>query len=199
MSPRDFLTGWLLIAALCSASAAAAQAEESEDAAGNAAYQALPRYLGMISAGLPLRLAPKDDFGQDAFGPAFTDVLGGYVFPSSASIHHGVGLGASLNLGDDGGYAEPVYSAEQLVIMPAYLMYLDMGQDWFGLGHLGVPVMVTNGGSAGAELAFAIGYRVLAGTGLFTELSADAFGGAGALNPTLALELGLFLNYEVLP
>lgn len=193
MTFRYWRTRWLLISLLVPSAAAAAQEVEPEPGHGE-------RYLATWSAGVPLRLAPRDEFGQDALAPAFTDVLGGYVFAGGARLRHGVGVGASLNLAGDGGFAEPVYSADQLAIMPAYLLYGDFGPDWFGLGHLGVPIVVTGGSTAGAELAAALGYRLLAGTGLFAELSLDAFVGAGSkLHPTMALELGLFLDYEVLP
>jgi hypothetical protein len=161
---------------------------------------ATERYIAMASTGIPLRLTQRDEFGQNAFGPVFSDVLGGYVLPSASRFRHGLGLGASVNLSGDGGYAEPIYSADQIAIMPAYLLYADLGPDWFGLGHLGVPIVVTGGTTAGAEVAAALGYRLFAGAGVFAELALGTFVGAGStLNPTVALELGLFLDFEVLP
>lgn len=159
------------------------------------------RYLAMWSLGAPLRLTQHDDYGQDVLAPIFTDALVGYVFASSSPrFRHGVGLGASVNVSDDGGYAEPVYAGEQIALMPAYLLYADFGMDLFALGHLGVPIALSGGTTAGLEVAGALGYRLLAGLGVFTELFADAFAGAGStLHPTIGLELGLFLDYEVLP
>jgi hypothetical protein len=192
MSPRTRLTRWLLFALLCTPAGAAAEAE--------APALEPARYVGTWSVGAPLRLTQRDEFGQDALAPIFTDALFGYVFPSASQFRHGVGLGASLNLSGDGGYAEPIYSAEQLVVMPAYLLYADLGGDWFGLGHLGVPVLVTSDPTAGGEIGAGLGYRLLAGLGVFGELAANAFvGTSGTLNPTLSLELGLFLDFEVLP
>jgi hypothetical protein len=159
------------------------------------------RYLVLWSLGAPLRLTQQEDFGQDVLAPIFTDALAGYVFESPAQrFRHGVGLGASVNLSDDGGYAEPVWAGEQVALMPAYLLYADLGVDLFGAGHLGVPIVITGGTTAGVELGAALGYRLLAGLGVFAELFADAFAGAGStLHPTLGLELGFFLDYEVLP
>lgn len=196
MSARYWLTRWLLITALCSASSAAAAQAATE----TTAESSPPRYVATWSLGAPLRLAADSDYGQDALAPFFTDALFGYVFPSSRRFRHGVGLGASLNLSADGGFAEPVYAAEQLAIMPAYLLYLDMGHDWFGMGHLGVPVVVTQTTTAGVEVGAALGYRVLAGAGVFAELALDTFVGAGsALHPALAFELGFLIDFEVLP
>ena len=159
------------------------------------------RYLASWSLGAPLRLAQQDDYGQELLAPVFADAFVGYVFESSASaFRHGAALGASVNLSDDGGYAEPVYAGEQVVVMPAYLLYADLGIDLFGMAHLGVPIAVSPDATAGVELAAALGYRMLAGFGVFAELSADAFVGTGStLHPTVGLELGLFLDYEVLP
>jgi hypothetical protein len=181
-----------LVAALCVSSQVAAQSESSAAPA---------RYLATLSLGAPLRLSQEEDFGQDTTAPLFTDVFAGYVFPSGAHrFRHGAGLGVSVNLSDDGGYAEPVYAGEQVALMPAYMLYADFGLDLFAKAHLGVPVVITGGSTAGVELAGSFGYRLLAGLGLFTELFADVFGGSGSrLYPTVGLELGVFLDYEALP
>jgi hypothetical protein len=183
----------LLIAlALLSSQTAAAQGDPVTSPA---------RYLATWSLGAPLRITQQDDYGQDLLAPIFTDGLVGYVFESSARrFRHGAGLGVSVNLSDDGGYAEPIYAGEQVALMPAYLLYADLGIDLFGKAHLGVPVVITGGTTAGVEVGASLGYRLLAGLGVFTELFVDAFAGAGStLHPTVGLELGLFLDYEVLP
>jgi len=211
MSSRDLLLAALFAAVLCFSHRAAAQAvaepapgteDEAPDAQlGATGARSMPeRYLGMASVGAPLRLTRNEDYGQDTLAPAFSDLLAGYVFGARSGIRHGVGLGVSLNITDDGGYAEPVYAGEQVALMPAYLMYLDLGHDLFGLGHAGVPIVVSGGTTAGAELAAAFGYRLLAGAGIFAELSAAVYGGTdSSLNPIVGLEAGLFLDYEVLP
>jgi len=182
----------LVLAGACTSSQVAAQAEAPTSPA---------RYLATLSLGAPLRLVQEEDFGQELRGPLFTDVFAGYVFASAArAFRHGVAVGASINLSDDGGYAEPVYAGEQLTLMPAYMLYADLGRDVFGKAHLGIPIAITGGATAGAELAAALGYRLLAGLGLFAELFTDVFAGSGSkLHPTVGLELGLFLDYEALP
>jgi hypothetical protein len=213
MSPRDLLLRALFAAVvcLCLAQRASAQASAERELGvdgerpvapidSESASSAPQRYLGMASVGAPLRLTKNEDYGQDTLAPAFSDLLLGYVFAARSGLRHGVGVGVSFNITDDGGYAEPVYAGEQVALMPAYLLYADLGSDLFGLGHAGVPIVVTGGTTAGAELGAAVGYRLLAGAGIFAELSAVVFGGTGAsLNPMVGLEAGLFLDYEVLP
>jgi hypothetical protein len=160
----------------------------------------LAHYLLTASAGVPLRLAKQDTFDQGTLAPAYTDVLGGYVFPGTGSLRHGAGLGLSMNLSEDGGFTEPVLRYEQFVIMPSYLLSVNFDPAWFALAHAGLPISVSGGTTVGAELAFAIGYRVLAGFGVFAEGGFDAFiGTASTVNPTLSIEGGFFLDYEVLP
>jgi hypothetical protein len=171
------------------------QPERVQDAA-----PSLARYLAAASVGVPLRLTVSDTFDQERVAPIYTDVLAGYVFASSGRWAHGFGLGLSLNLSEDGGFTEPVAVSEQLVVMPAYLLSLRVAPDWFALGHAGVPIALTPGVSTGFELAAALGYRLLAGIGAYTEAGIDIFGGANSqLHASLSLELGLFLDYEVLP
>lgn len=159
------------------------------------------RYVASWTAGMPLRLGKRAEFGQSAFAPAFTDAMGGYVFAARARFRHGVGLGLSANLSRDGGYTEPVYPLDQLAVMPSYLLYWEAWNPaWFALGHLGVPILVRGSTSAGAELGFGLGYRLLAGFGGVLQANLDLFGGAQSkLNPAFSLALGLFLDYEVLP
>jgi hypothetical protein len=194
MQLRPTLTGWLLVCtALCLGDAARAAAEPPLD-------QQPARYVGALSAGVPLRLGQSEKFGQGTFAPAFTDALGGYVFGGRARFRHGLGLGLSTNLSGDGGYTEPVYALDQMVVMPSYLLYWDANPDLFALGHAGLPILVRGGKSVGVEAGAALGYRLLAGFGAFAGAGFDVFAGtSSALHLTFSLEAGLFLDYEVLP
>ena len=157
------------------------------------------RYFGALSTGAGLRLARNVDFGQTALVPAYIDALAGYVLPGGA-LRHGFGLGASIAYTDDGGYVEPVIALEQLVLMPAYLLRYELDLDWTVLAHAGVPIVVAGGPSCGLELAGALGYRFLAGFGGFAELGFDTFiGTSTTFHPIATLELGVFIDYEVLP
>jgi hypothetical protein len=159
-----------------------------------------PHYLGSWTAGAPLRLTRNVDFDQDAIAPVFSDVLVGYAFSGPGAYRHGLGVGGSLNLSQDGGFTEPVQGAAQFVLMPAYLAYYALDPDWLLLGHLGVPVLLSGGRSLGLELAAGLGYRVLSGAGVFGEAGFDAFAGADTtLHLSFSLELGIFIDHEVLP
>jgi hypothetical protein len=157
------------------------------------------RYLALGSAGLPVRLTVNDEYGQDRLGASFVDLMGGYVFPGG-SYRHGVGLGVSWNIGHDGGYEAPIYTADQWVIMPAYLGYIPLGRDALVLGHVGLPIVVSGGSGLGLEVGAALAYHVVAGAGLFAELDVTGYaaGDAGA-TLLMSMEAGILLNYEVLP
>jgi hypothetical protein len=68
----------------------------------------------------------------------------------------------------------------------------------FALGHVGVPILVRGGPAAGFELGAALAYRVLAGAGVFAQLDLAAYG-AGTFSLLASLELGVVIDYEVLP
>lgn len=188
-----------LLLVLLAASTAAAQ--ESRSVLESESPAVLPaRYVLTLSAGVPLRLTQNVDYDQGTTAPLFGDVVVGYVLPGDGVHRQGFGLGASMNLSDDGGYTEPVAASDQIVLMPAYLGFWDLDADLFALGHLGVPFLIGGGDSAGLELAFALGYRLRAGAGLFAELGVDAFVGASStLHPSVSAEAGIFVDYEVLP
>lgn len=169
-----------------------------------AAEPVAPAHFGRVvattTAGLAVRLAQNVDFDQEVLAPFYIDALVGYAFGSSGAYHHGVGLGVSFNLGSDGGYTEPVDPARQWALTPSYLGFLELGPDFFGLAHIGLPILITGTQSVGLELGAGAAYRLLAGFGLYTEVSFAGFVGAGTtLHPLFCWELGLSLDYEVLP
>ena len=159
-----------------------------------------PRYLATLSVGAPLRLSRNVKFDQSVLAPIYADALGAYVLSSASRLRQAVGVGLSINLSEDGGFTEPVGIADQFVVMPSYLLYWDVDPNWLALAHLGIPVLASGGRSAGLEAGAGMGYRCLAGFGLYAEAAFAAFvGAASALHPTFSLELGVFLDYEVLP
>ena len=158
-----------------------------------------PRYVALASAGVPLRLTVEEDFGQERLGAAFVDLLAGYVLPGG-SYRHGFGVGVSWNLSHDGGYVAPIYTADQIAVMPAYLGYLTLSQDFAVLGHVGVPIVVRGGVGPGLEVGAAMLFHLFAGAGIFAELDLAGFAaGDASLSVLASLEAGIMLNYEVLP
>ena len=162
--------------------------------------QASPqRYLAAVTAGAPLRLTRDVDLDQGTLAPLYSDVLAGYIMPGE-HLRHGLGAALSLNITEDGGYTEPVAPGEQLAIAPSYLLYVDLGPDGLLLGQAGLPIVLTGSNTVGLAVSGALGYRLLAGVGVLAELGFETFVGvASTLHPTVSLELGVFMDYEVLP
>lgn len=177
----------------------AADAKDAKDEARRAATPGSGpgRLLALGSIGVPLRLTLDNNLGQSRFAPAYGNVLLGYAL-AGERLRHGFGLGVSWNLGHDGGYTEPVYAGEQISLMPSYLAHYTLNTDVFAIGHVGVPILVRGGPSAGIELGAAIAYRVVAGAGIFAQLNLDGFVARG-LNLLASLELGVVIDWEVLP
>jgi hypothetical protein len=153
--------------------------------------------LTLISGGAPLRLTLDRSLGQERLGPIFGSVLIGYALPGGR-LQHGFGVGASWNATHDGGYTTPIYALDQVALMPAYLAFYQLNPDVFGVGHVGLPVLVRGGPSAGVEVGAALAYRVFAGTGVFAGIDLNSY---FARNVSLfaSLELGVVIDYEVLP
>jgi len=177
-----------VVVALCWSGIAAAQVSETTPT---------PRMITLLSGGAPLRLTVDRELGQERLGPLFGNVLFGYVLPGGR-LQHGFGMSASWNATHDGGYTTPVYAFDQVAVMPAYLAYYHLSPDVFGIGHLGVPVLVRGGPSAGLQVGAAIAYRVLAGTGVFAGIDLNSHIARG-FNLFASLELGVVIDYEVLP
>ena len=165
----------------------------------SAQAEAPPRYLLAATAGAPLRLTQDVDLDQSALAPLYSDLLLGYVLPGEG-LRHGLGGVLSMNITEDGGYTEPVAPGEQLAIAPTYVMYSSLGSDGLFLGQAGLPIVVTGNSTIGLALSGALGYRLLAGVGVMAELGLETFVGvSSSLHPSVSLELGVFLDYEVLP
>ena len=174
----------------------ASQAAEAQDA-GPDESSPTPRMLVLISGSAPLRLTRERDLGQDRVGPISGNVLLGYAL-AGGRLQHGFGVGVSWNATHDGGYTTPVYALDQIALMPAYLAYLQLNPDVLAVGHLGIPVLVRGGPSAGVEAGAMIAYRILAGTGVFAGVDLNAHA-AHSLSIFASLELGVVIDYEVLP
>lgn len=160
----------------------------------------LMHWIASLGIGVPVRLSKEKELGQERVAPVFLDGFGGIVFPTGSFVQHGLGLGVSIGMSEDGGFYEPTPAGSQAALMPAYVAYLPMGADLWVLGHLGVPLLIAGGTSAGLELAATLGYRLLAGFGAYTELGVSGFAGAESrVNVLGSLEVGLFVDYEVLP
>ena len=72
-------------------------------------------------------------------------------------------------------------------------------------GRAGIPVVLSPDAGGGLEAAFGAAFMISAGLGVQSELVGSVFYGAGTADrsvttiPVLSAELGLFIDYEVLP
>jgi hypothetical protein len=196
--PRGMLQRWgvrvaaLLLLSVTSTGLAVGHARAEPDVESQPAH-----YLLLGSAGVPMRLTLDKTFGQTRFAPAFGQVLLGYALPGGR-LRHGFGASLAWNMSHDGGYVDPLYAGDQFTIMPAYLAYYTLNTDVIALGHVGLPIVVRGGRGAGLELGAALAYRLLAGAALFAELDLDGYA-AGSFSMLASLQLGVMIDYEVLP
>lgn len=157
------------------------------------------RVMGLTSVGAPLRVTRRAELGQSTFAPVFVDGSVALVLPGRGRLRHGPLLGMSTNLSIDGGFYAPVDPLAQWAVLVGYLARYAITDDVFAMGHAGLAWDLGSSDSAGAEISVGAAYRVLAGVGVFSSLSGNVWGGEGGLNWIASLELGLFIDYEVLP
>ncbi len=99
----------------------------------------------------------------------------------------------------DGGADIGVDAGGQLVLGPSYGLYIPLG-DWIVFPKFSVPIALTPDPSLGFELSVGGAFRILAGFGIYAELAASMFiGGGGSIHPMASGELGVIIDYEVLP
>lgn len=165
------------------------------------------RILFTVGAGTSLRIVKNITYEQDIFAPAFVDVFGAFVFPSSSTWRHGVGIDLSTNLTGDGGATNGVNGFNQFFVGPEYVAYFRLSDDFVVDGHAG-PLFGWSKNSpdggfdpiVGLEVAVSGAYLLLAGLGVYAEVSASAYlGGTNSVHPIASAEAGLFIDYEVLP
>lgn len=177
---------------------AAAQSSESTELAVGPTN--MPRLLATASLGLPVRLRRDRRLGQSRLAPAYLDAFASFLFPNEGGWQHGVGLTASLGLTQDGGYFEPVDALSQILIAPTYVLLTNLNADWLAFGHAAIPIAVAGGKTLGVDVGASLAYRMLAGVGIFAEISGVMFVGLEhRLYPMVAAEIGAFVDYEVLP
>jgi hypothetical protein len=125
----------------------------------------------------------------------YLDVAFGAATGEPNGIHHGVRLGWSVSLN----------GVPQQVFTPAYVALLRLAPTWQVHGWAGLPILAEPDFNVGGELAIGGSWLARAGLGASAALVGDAFYGAGtaetraAFYPVLSAQLGVFVNYEVLP
>lgn len=159
--------------------------------------------LGSLSYGRGLRFNNpfrlQTELGDDGESLSLT---AGYLdlgVGAALGDPHGLQHGAVLHLSiATNGVRQEVLSASYLALHP-------LGREWLGFARLGVPVVLEPDVSVGTELGVGATYLVSSGLGVNAELVSSLFFGAATwehdpnIFPVLSLQLGVWVDYEVLP
>jgi hypothetical protein len=125
----------------------------------------------------------------------YLDLAVASTFGKSSGIEHGARLGWSVSL----------TGVAQQVITPAYMALMRFGPKWIAYGWAGIPVIAEPDVNVGAELALGGSWLARAGLGATCAIVLDGFWGADTAEsrapfyPVASFQVGLFVNYEVLP
>lgn len=165
------------------------------------------RILGSVGGGVTLRIINDLTLSQDRFGPSFLDFAGSVVFPSAERWRHGATLAISMNLDGEGPPApadrnapDPgINGGSQWTFTPSYLAYFRFGEDLVLSGRVGVNLTVAPYFVPGAELSVGGTFLFTAGLGAYVELTGNLAFGQSDVSPTLSGEIGIMIDYEVLP
>lgn len=161
------------------------------------------RVRATLGGGVSLRFVNDIDFGQSRWAPAFLDLAGQYIFAGRSIWRHGVGLSISANLSGDG-YANSslgVNAFAQTAITPHYMAYFRLDDSFILTAHAG-PNLVLGSPSftLGAEVGVSFAYMFTAGLGAYVEATSNVwFGAQDTIHPTASGEIGVVMDFEVLP
>ncbi len=125
----------------------------------------------------------------------YVDFAGAVTFGKPDSIQHGAALHAGVSTS----------GPEQTFLSLSYLAAYRAGRSFMVYGRIGPDVLLSPDPNVGGELAGSFSYFFTGALGLTSELAFDLFYGAGTLDknytvyPILSGQLGIIVNYEVLP
>jgi hypothetical protein len=140
----------------------------------------------------PYRLGSGDAV---SFSATYLDLGVGLAFGAPGSLQHGGEV--SLLSATDG--------IAQQVLDLSYLALLPLGDHALLRGRAGLPIVLSPDSTMGLELGVGGAWLVTGGIGLSAELLGSLFYGAATpdrsttTTPMLALQLGAWFDYEVLP
>jgi hypothetical protein len=145
----------------------------------------------------PYRLATPIGDGPESvsFTAAFVDVGIGAAYGSASGFQHGGEV--ALGIATDG--------ISQQVLGLSYVLLYPVHDDILLRGRGGFPIVLGPDSNIGFELGAGAAWLVTGGIGVTAELTGSLFYGAATLDkstttiPLLALELGVWLDYEVFP
>jgi hypothetical protein len=157
-----------------------------------------------VSAGVggSIRIILYENLVQDRFAPSYLQVRGGYFFEGDGMFQHGVVLGVGTPLTGDGTDLYGVSPFGQYSLAPAYMLRIipdgDLG-NWFqSTIRVGVPFSVGEQFSWGGEVGAGMLFKPLEGLALYGEIDLSTYF-ATDVHPLLSFEIGVAIDYEVLP
>lgn len=146
----------------------------------------------------PYRLAtPIGDTPESlSWTAAYYDIAIGAVRGPALGLSHGAVLHLSI----------AAQGIPQEVLTPSYVAIDRIGDGRFLLlGRAGIPIVLEPDLTGGVELGAGAAYLITAGLGVQGELAGSLFYGAATQDksvstiPVLSAQLGVFIDYEVLP
>ncbi|HEX2878030.1 MAG TPA: hypothetical protein VHO25_00700 [Polyangiaceae bacterium] len=145
----------------------------------------------------PYRLQTElgDDSQSLSLTAPYLDLAVGALLGSPTTLQHGLAVNASF----------AIAGIRQEVVTPAYVALLPLSSRWQLRGRLGLPIVLEPDASVGVELGVGAVFLVSAGLGFTAEAIGSLFPGAATLEetstliPIASLQLGVLVDYEVLP
>lgn len=124
-----------------------------------------------------------------------------------------VNLGGAFALGDPDGWqhggsiqwSRSAAGLPQHVVAPAYMVVFGGARPWLAFARAGLPIVLNPDPNVGGELGVGGAWLFTAGLGLQAELIGDVFYGAATWEkrittiPMVSLQVGVVIDYEVLP
>jgi len=191
------------VLALLEASAPAQPKAEQEPSAQEPPRGTYLHLYGAAGIGRGLRLNNpyrlQTELGDGAESLSLTapylDLSLGILFGAPAHLQHGAALHASFAL----------EGIRQEVLTPSYVALLPLASRWQARARVGIPIVIEPDASAGVELGIGAAFLITAGIGVTAEAIGSLFPGAATqeqtqtLIPVVSAQLGILIDYEVLP
>lgn len=176
---------------------------ESAQGPAGPARRRFAQIFGAIGAGASMRLYYDPDvLRQDFLAPVYLQLRAGYFLEGEGDLQHGFGLGIASNLTidpPDPAVADGFLEFGQWTFAPSYYLRVWLSDQLQILASVGVPIGVSGTyQTVGLELAGGLVFKFLAGLGIYADITVSTYF-AQFVQPLLSGDLGLWLEYEVLP
>jgi len=176
--------------------------EHQEEQASGPAVHRYGRFFASLGAGGTVRIIQYETLNQQRFAPSYLQLRLGYFFEGDGMFQHGVVLGFGTPLSGDGTARDGVDPFGQLSLAPAYMLRIipegDLG-DWFQPTlRVGIPFSLGEQFSWGWEVGVGSLLKIFEGFGVYGEFDVSMYF-AQDVHPLFSFEIGLAIDYEVLP